>query len=255
MTLVDLLIATEDAATVAGENDDAGALITRAIGLVDVGAEPRIAGFLQSRLAYHHWIDGRSDDSLAAHRRAVDLVPSDPPSLERARALRGLGGALMGIGHYRESIVVSEEAIAAAPAARTPLEEGRALEVLGVDRVNLGDIGGGIEAMEASLELARVHDPLDGLLVSLHNLSYHLVLADRLEDAHARALEGIAVARRVGLERRFGVGLRAAAVDVLVRLGRLEEVTLFGEHGLSRRKKKNGGGWWKKKKKKPIVRW
>jgi class 3 adenylate cyclase len=222
-SLVDLLVAGEDAAVSAGEVGDARALVERAIELVDPKTDARTAGSLQSRLAYIEWAEGRSERALAAHRRAVELVPPDPPSIERAKALRGLGGALMGVGHYRESIAVCEEAIAAARAAGTPIEEGRALEVLGVDRVNLGDIDGGIEALEAARDHARVHDPLDGLIVGLHNLSYHLLLADRLEDAVANAMEGIEVAGRLGLERRFGVGLRAAAVDVLVRLGRLDE--------------------------------
>jgi class 3 adenylate cyclase len=130
----------------------------------------------------------------------------------------------MSRGQYRESIGVCEQAIEAARAAGVPREEGRALDMLGMDKVGIGDIVGGIEALESACAIARVHDPLDGLIVGLHNLAYHLVLADRLEDAYRTALEGIATARRVGLDRRYGVGLRAAAVDVLLRLGRLDGI-------------------------------
>lgn len=230
---VDLLLAAEESANLAGDSGGAAALVERARSLVDPGTDPLRAATLESRLGYHRWLAGRSQEAVAHHERAVELVPADPPSLLRARVLRGLGGALMGIGRYRESAAVCEAAIEAARAADAPIEEGRALDMLGMDRVGIGDIDDGIEALQAACALARLHDRGEGLIVGLNNLSYHLALADRTAEALAAALEGIDAARSGGLDRRYGVNLRAAAADVLLRLGRWEEADHLVAEGRS----------------------
>ncbi len=221
---IDLDLAAEEAADLAGEIDDAEAYIRRALELVDPTTDPVRAGVIHGRLGYHLWLTGHSDEALAEQRLAVELVPPEPPRVERARVLRALAGALMGRGMYRDSIPVSEAAIAAAKAAGAAQEEGRALAVLGIDRVSTGDIEGGIAAMQAATDIARERDALDGLVVSLHNLAYHYIVADRLADAYGAAMEGLGVARRIGVERRYGTGLRAAAIDALTRMGRIAAV-------------------------------
>jgi len=230
---VDLVLAAEESANLAGDFSGAAALVERGRLLVDPGADPLRAATLESRLGYHRWLAGRGEEAVAHHERAVELAPAEPPSLLRARVLRGLGGALMGIGRYRESAAVCEAAIEAARAADAPIEEGRALDMLGMDRVGIGDIEHGIEALEAACALARLHDPGEGLIVGLNNLSYHLVLADRSAEALAAALEGIAAARSGGLDRRYGGNLRAAAADVLLRLGRWDEADALVAEGRS----------------------
>jgi len=223
MSLVSLLREAEDAADLAGETADSQALVQWALELVDAEEDPRTAGFLHGRLGYQHWLAGRSHEELEEYRTAVALVPPDPPSIERARVLRGLGGALMGLGRYRESVEVCEAAIQAARAAGAHAEEGRALNMLGMDLVGLGDVDAGIERLEQATRIAEEHDPLDGLIPALYNLAVQLLLVDRAEEAARAASRGIEVAKRVGLDRRFGVILRAATADALLRLGRWDE--------------------------------
>jgi class 3 adenylate cyclase/tetratricopeptide (TPR) repeat protein len=226
-----LLLQAEEAANLAGDFAASAELLERGLQLVDVGRDATRAGILESRLGYQRWLAGRSEEALAHHARAVALVPAEPPSLERARVLRALGGALMGAGRYLESAAVCEQAVAAARAADAPVEEGRALDMLGMDRFGAGDVEGGIAALRAACAIARAHDPGDGLIVGLHNLAYHLGLADRPDEALAAALEGIAAARREGLDRRYGIALRAAAADVLLRLGRWDEADALVAEG------------------------
>lgn len=230
---VALLLDAEEAANLSSDFASAAKLVERGIQLVNPAADPVRAGILESRLGYHRWLAGSSDEALVHHRRAVDLVPTEPPSLARARVMRGLGGALMGLGRYRESAAVCEEAITAARRADAPVEEGRALDMLGMDRFGIGDIDGGIAALEAACSIARTNDPGEGLIVGLHNLAYHLGLADRPDEALAAALEGIMAARRDGLERRYGLTLRAAAADILLRLGRWDEADSLVAEGRS----------------------
>jgi class 3 adenylate cyclase/tetratricopeptide (TPR) repeat protein len=226
-----LLLEAEEAANLAGDFAASAELLERGLQVVDVGRDATRAGILESRLGYQRWLAGRSEEALAHHARAVALVPAQPPSLDRARVLRALGGALMGAGRYLESAAICEQAVAAARAADAPVEEGRALDMLGMDRFGAGDVEGGIAALRAACAIARAHDPGDGLIVGLHNLAYHLGLADRPDEALAAALEGIAAARREGLDRRYGIALRAAAADVLLRLGRWDEADALVAEG------------------------
>ncbi len=110
----------------AGDTERAIAWLREAIDLVDEKAEPGVAGVLHSRLGYSFWVLERVDEAQRAHREAVRLVPAEPPTAARAQVLGGLGGWLMGAGHYGESRRVCEEAIECAVAVGAVLEEGRA---------------------------------------------------------------------------------------------------------------------------------
>ena len=154
---------------------------------------------------------------------AMALIPAEPPTVERAKVVGVLAGALMPTGHYRESRELCEEAIATLRAAGSQEGEARLLMVLGVDLVGLGESDAGLEVMRRAVEIAREAGPPETLLTIQHNLAFFLVQTDRFEEGlevDTRALED---ARRVGLELRFGAGLRASAGDILVRSGRWDE--------------------------------
>ena len=114
-----------------------------ALAEVDEDADPLAAALLHSKLAYNLWTAGDSQASLVEHRRAVGLVPPEPPTVERARVVGGLASALMPAGHYRESRELCEQAIATLRAAGSHDGEARLLNVLGVDLVGPGRRGRG----------------------------------------------------------------------------------------------------------------
>jgi DNA-binding NarL/FixJ family response regulator/tetratricopeptide (TPR) repeat protein len=220
---ISLLRQAADAADLAGDMHRALRLAQSALELVDPKADPETAGLLHGRIGYFHWTLGDGEASLASHRRAVELVPGEPPSAASARALGGLGGALMGAGRYAESRTVSEEAIRHAVAAGAIAEEARARNMLGSDLVALGDIDGGLRELERSRAMAEEAGPPEMRVISHHNLAYNLAQAGRLSDAIDVARDGRVVARGLGLERRFGMDLAALGADVLLRLGRWDE--------------------------------
>ena len=81
---------------------------------------------------------GSDDAALAALERAVELVPAEPPSPERAYALGSLAGGLMVAWRYAESLAIAEQALALARDVGAGEAEVRALTVLGSDLAYLG---------------------------------------------------------------------------------------------------------------------
>jgi DNA-binding CsgD family transcriptional regulator/tetratricopeptide (TPR) repeat protein len=222
-----------DAADLAGDFDRATALLREALALIDTKADPTTAGMIHSRLGYLAWITGHGEAALAAHELAVELVPAETATPERARVLGGLGGALMGVGRWADSRRVCEAAIACAAAAGSPSEESRARNMLGSDLVALGEVEAGLRELREARRLAAESGPPELLIVGHHNLGLNLAAADELEEALAEASAGRLAAREAGLERRFGMDLAALVADVLFRLGRWDEAGVAIDEGLA----------------------
>jgi DNA-binding CsgD family transcriptional regulator/tetratricopeptide (TPR) repeat protein len=222
------------AATVAdlgGSAERAVELIQEALALSEAAGDLVTAGRLHSRLAFLTWAGGDGEGALAEHRRAVELVPDEPPSTERAAVLGGLGGALMGLGRWAESRPICEAAIACAVEIGAAHEESRARTMLGSDLVALGDVEAGLD------ELRRAHDlatqPTELWVVTGHNLGLNLLVADRLDEAFAVATSVREGARAGGLERRYGMELAALVGDVLLRLGRWADADAVTAEGIA----------------------
>ena len=187
--------------------------------MVDPDADPVTTGVLHSSIGYLQWSLGQGEAALASHELAVALVPSEPPSAERAKVLGGLAGALMGEGRWAPSRVVGEAAVECAVAAGATVEESRARNILGSDLVALGHSDAGIEQLRQACRLAAASGRVDMLIVGHHNLALNLAASDQLEASLEEARTGLAVARDAGVERRFGQDLAALAGDALTRLG------------------------------------
>jgi DNA-binding CsgD family transcriptional regulator/tetratricopeptide (TPR) repeat protein len=230
---LDLRRRAAEAADLSGHFDRAIELVRDALSLLDADSDPTLAGLLHARLGYLTWARGDGEAALVEHREAVRLVPAEPPSVERARVLGALGGALMGLGHWSESRAVCQSAIECAMLVGAAPEESRARNMLGSDLVALGDIDAGLTELRESRRLAAASGPAELLVVTIHNLALNLLAADRLEEGLAEASTGRAAARASGLERRYGMDLAAIAGDVLIRLGRWDEADLTTTEGLA----------------------
>jgi DNA-binding NarL/FixJ family response regulator len=220
---IELRRRASDAADLAGSFERARELVSEALAMTDPVADPVTAGRLHARLGYLGWAAGLGSAALEEHREAARLIPADPPSEDRARVLAGLASALFGAAQWAESRDIAVEAIAAAEAAAAPYEESRARNILGSALVGLGEVDAGIVELQRARELAQRSAPPNGLIIAYHNLALNLLQADRFEEALGEAQAGIEVARRSGLERRFGLDLAALAAEILVRLGRWQE--------------------------------
>ena len=163
---------------------------------------------------------GRRDAAVAAFERAVELVPPEPPSPERAQVLAALGNALMLTWRHDESRAICEQALALARAVGPRAAEVRALGVLGVDLAYLGHGDDGLTTLWQALRLAeetRAPEDLDRAYVWLTDV---LTMLGRPRESARLAAEGVEVIRRYGIEHGT---LLANQVEALVATGEWDD--------------------------------
>jgi DNA-binding CsgD family transcriptional regulator len=160
---------------------------------------------------------------MAAVERAVKVIPAEPPSAERARALAAHGQLLMLRSRNLAAQARCEEAAAVARQTGARAVEGHALNSLGA---SLGRCGH-LEAAVAHLEQARaiaaeLGDP-DDMCRAYHNLGCIYLDNGRYQDAVETELDCLDLARRFGAIVGYGVAVTGTAAEALLWLGRWEQ--------------------------------
>ena len=217
---VELLRESADGADLAGLADRAVELASQALDLVDERRDPIRAGLIHARLGFYRWLTGESQAMIEEHQRAIALIPAEPPTIERASVVGGLASALMPAGHYRESRELCEEA--SRPCGRP----GRTTARRACSTCSASTSSGWATWTRGSTTSGSRSGwrgrPAPDAIVSQHNLCFFLGQTDRFEEG-LRSRRGARNGPRVGLERRYGAGLRASAGDILHRAGRWDE--------------------------------
>ncbi|HEX2883421.1 MAG TPA: AAA family ATPase [Candidatus Limnocylindria bacterium] len=223
---VDRTVLLEEAAEVAAQAGDPRRsidFIRSALAETDALKDPRRVGALHHRLSWYFNEAGDWQSGAAAMERAVELIPIDPPSQERASVLAELSHSLMIQGRYAESLVLGEAALAIARATGARVAEARALNAIGLDLASRSDLERGLPLLrEGSALAAELEDPL-AIFLSAVGLSWTL-------DESARHLEALEVSRtalerirRLGADARFGGNLQSKVAHALIELGRWTE--------------------------------
>jgi DNA-binding CsgD family transcriptional regulator len=187
LDLAALCLWTAELAAQAGAAPRAVELVRRAIELAGQ-SDPRRAGLLHERLGrYLHW-SGRADIAIDAFARAVELVPPQPPSPERAQALASLANGLALAWRYDESLAICEQALALARAVRAHRAELHALTTLGVDLAYVGRGDEGLAALRLARQLAEQREDPEGLEQAYIALTDVLMMLGRPQES-ARVAE------------------------------------------------------------------
>jgi DNA-binding CsgD family transcriptional regulator/tetratricopeptide (TPR) repeat protein len=216
------LLARAAAATAwSGDPDRAQELVTMALDQVDPAREPARAGILYERRGWYRWFVSRPQDSLADYEEAARLIPTEPPSAERAYGLAGLAVGLLVLGFYAEARSACVEAIAAARAAGARGAEARAMNVEGCHMAMMGDRCAGIERLRAALVLARESGDTDVIAQTGAPLCDALRRDGQLEESLSLSLE---LVEECG---HFGLGVQGTfhalnAAEAALEIGRWE---------------------------------
>ena len=206
-------------ASTTGASTRAVELGRRAIELVG-DEEPLRAAFLHERLGAYLVESGSRDAGLAACERAVELVPAQPPSPERAQVLAALGNTLMLAWRHDDSREICEQALAIARAVGARRAEFTAFAVLGLDLAYLGRGEDGVAQLKEALRLAEDDGVPPVLMRTYVWLTDVLTMLGRPREAASLAAAGLDVLRPYGIDQ---TGLVTNQIDALVATGEWDE--------------------------------
>jgi DNA-binding CsgD family transcriptional regulator/tetratricopeptide (TPR) repeat protein len=213
--LPELLDEAAHAANESGDVERSLALIEEALRVAGPDVDPVVTARRLARKARRK-LSLVQPGVLALIDQAVALVPAEPPSSNRAKALehRAMIRLLL---DKPNAVASAQEAIAAAQEAGDPVIEGSARNTLGCALITLGiDPDRGLAELSRAGELAT--DELH--LMRYHiNLSDSLILLGRSQEALAVAAEGRQVAARTGRERLTGVMIAGNAAEAAMAVG------------------------------------
>ena len=172
------------------------------------------------RLGEYLYETGSNDALLAAFERAVELVPAEPPSPERAYALASLAGGLMVAWRHAESLPIAEQALALARAVGAREAEVRALTVLGGDLAYLGRGEEGLAHFRQALQLAEEIGDRIGLERAYVNFTDALTMLGRPRESARLAQSGLEAMRRYGIDSTL---LVSNQIEALLAIGDWDE--------------------------------
>jgi DNA-binding CsgD family transcriptional regulator/tetratricopeptide (TPR) repeat protein len=211
----------------AGDPQRAVELTGEAIQVVGADGDPGILAGLHEHLARLRWRANDTPGAVDSARHAIDLLAGDPESPQKARAGATYARVLMLSGHYRQAL---QEASAALRVAGSPVERGYLLVTLGTVRFLLGERDAGVDQLREGLALAESTDSKENILRAYTNLSYCLQMLNRLDEGLALARHGCDLAAVFGMRMTTGMVLVGNAADILLDLGRWDEIDrLIGE--------------------------
>ncbi|BCJ48171.1 helix-turn-helix transcriptional regulator [Actinoplanes ianthinogenes] len=211
----------------AGDPQRAVELTGEAIQVVGVDGDPQVLAALHEHLARLRWRAHDTPGAVDSARNAIGLLDGVPQSPLQARAGATFARVLMLSGHYRQALA---EGSAALEVATEPVERGYLLVTLGTVRFLLGERDAGVEQLWEGLALAESTDSKENILRAYTNLSYCLQMLNRLDEGLALARRGCDLAAGFGMRMTTGTVLVGNAADILLDLGRWDEIEkLIGE--------------------------
>lgn len=190
----------------------------------DPEVDPIRLGVLEAKYARFLLENGRTDAALVAARRAVELVPADPPTPERGVVVSGLVHVLDWIGGAPDWEPLADEAVDVARRTGDRSALARALVIR--TTVQPGAPAVVADAREAvSLALTDGDSELVGQTFS--NLVDCLYCAGLGREGVEAAAAGVAAVTDRGLGIRYGSWLSAQAAELALAYGWWDEAESF----------------------------
>ena len=225
-----VLLRAAEAANLDGRTPRAVELARSAVAEADGADEPVRGAHARDRLGEFLWLSGDSEAAITVLREAAEMLPAEPPTVERARALAAEARILMVHGHAAESSALCDEAISIARRLRARPEEGHALNTLGCNLLLIGERTEAIARLGEAKRIAEECFPED-LWRAYGNLAEALDHDGQLEEAVALGIEGAERSRPLG-QYLWCAYILGHLTSQLVRLGRLDEAEKFVRVGL-----------------------
>jgi|tagenome__1003787_1003787.scaffolds.fasta_scaffold20989901_11 DNA-binding CsgD family transcriptional regulator len=212
-----------EAESLAGDRDRSIALARSVLEQIDEREDPVAAALAHERLGRYLWLIGRGEDAVPVYQRAVELMPAEPPSEDRAFVLAGLAQVLMLCIRNDESAPLCEAAVEIARSVGARAVEAHALNTMSANLSNQGDRERAVQSAKDALAIALEFELVEQIGRSYVNGADALDQAGRIDESIAFAKEGVEAARKFGAERGYGDFLRAEIIGRLYRAARWDE--------------------------------
>lgn len=204
-------------AALAGDHDDAVALIERLLG---DPTERLAAALLTARAGSSLAAAGRAGEAQLRYRDAAVRLPDSGAERERAQVLAGYSTALLQALDFAGARTVARTALGLARRVAAATIEARVLAVLGFSSAYLEDAEAGAAAVDLALEVAqRTGEPEAIGEAYLRRAELMAGPLNRLTEGVDFARRGVARMRELGLARTAGVALLTYAANAHFRLG------------------------------------
>jgi len=195
----------------AGDVGHAVKLLRRLIVPLEQAADPdmRLLCRVKERLAYFLLDVDETAEALAVAAAAVDALPAEPPTWERARALATHARCILSEVGIEPARLRAEEAATAASAASAPWVQADALATLSGVSERTGSIQEALVTSAKAVELAASSE-MEGVELRARTLLARIQLEHGdLSGASATAHAGVHLAERTGLSMApFGLDLQ-----------------------------------------------
>jgi ATP/maltotriose-dependent transcriptional regulator MalT len=159
------------------------------------------------------------EEALPHYQAAVDLVPPEPPSRERAHVLAALAHVLVLGGQPAGAHDRAEEALEMARRAGARDVEASALNTFGCTLSAVGEASAGIDAIRAARAIAEELGSVEEIGRSYINESQVLDASGRLGESVEVSESGFQRATELGSALQWGGFLLGDLADRLFRLG------------------------------------
>lgn len=220
---LDVLWRAAAAADFTGRFGDAVEINRAALAMIDEDVDPVSAGLTRARLGRFLWRSGQPDAALTELRRAVELIPADPSTEQRAFVLAAEAGILMVTHHFAEALERCKEALSVARQVGAESVEAQVLNTMCPLHDAAWDFVGAVAAAEDARRIAVRLGLADEVGRSYINGAMVLYDAGRVDDALACSDEWFAVAGDLGVDLGMGEHERCATLWRLVSTGRWPE--------------------------------
>ena len=220
---IELTLRAAAAASAAGEHQRAASLAQDAARAARATEDPAQAARAYERFGMYLFYAGRVEEALDARTRAVELVPTQPPTRLRARVTAAIAQALVNARRPAEARRWCDEALAAARGADSADEEADVLITLGMVE-QYDDPVSACTRFAAAREQAAAAGSPEIELRALYCLAEVSSQLGDLASAGAAFDEAAALAERTGLGwSGMGIFLRRGQLKARYRTGEWDE--------------------------------
>ncbi|TNY37144.1 helix-turn-helix transcriptional regulator [Thermomonospora catenispora] len=217
------------ASAAAGDLRRARLRVQRLLESVDPDDRPLLSEVYE-RLAYYLGDLERIEESIAAARTAIDLLPADPPSPQRARALATLARSIFSSGDRGRLRETAEQALAAARATGATDAEASALISLGLHEEPTRPDSGAERTFTAAWRLGLGSGDLQVALRAGYNRARTMFERGDLTGAREAIAEGVRLTFDAGLAwSTYGINMRFLQYLVAYTTGDWAETARLAE--------------------------